>query len=79
MYPSGGIQWTTGDNDNGTNGLFGYPAQVGFNKGDGIHAGIIGASGTDNIIDIPFTSNVGEDGVYIFEISNEDVSVETST
>ena len=74
LYADGEIQWTTGDNDNGVHGLEGYPAQVGFNKGDDEHFGIVATSGTESIIDIPFTNN---SGVYIFRISDNNIEVET--
>ena len=51
----------------------GHPAQVGINKGDGQHFTIIATSGTESIIDVPFTEN---NGVYIFKISNEDIEVD---
>ena len=69
LYADGMIQWTTGDNDGGVNGLGGTPAQVGINKGDGLEAVIANGSRTSNIINIDNDSNVGTPGVFIFDIS----------
>ena len=33
-YPANGITWTTGDASQGSGGLGGIPAQVGFDAGD---------------------------------------------
>jgi len=63
------IQWTTGDNDGGVNGLGGTPAQVGVNKGDGLEAVIANGSRTNNIINISSESNVGIPGMFVFDIT----------
>ena len=62
------IQWTTGDNDGGVNGLGGTPAQVGINRGDGVEAVIVNGSRTNDIINITRVSNVGIPGVFIFDM-----------
>jgi len=62
LYADGGIQWTTGDADGGTDGLGGNPAQIGFNRGDGTNFGIISSSGTADVVNVASTSNVGVDG-----------------
>ena len=67
LYADGMIQWTTGDNDGGVDGLGGTPAQVGFNRGDGVNFAAIPASRTADFINLPSTSNVGVPGVWIFE------------
>lgn len=72
------IHWTTGDNDGGIDGLGGNPAQVGFNRGDGVNFGAIPISGTSNVINITSTSNVNKNGTYIFKISDEKVQVHYS-
>lgn len=64
------IQWITGDNDGGVNGLGGTPAQVGINNGDGLEAIIVNGSRTDDIINIASDSNVGMPGVFIFDITD---------
>jgi len=71
LYADGLIQWTTGDNDGGVDGLGGIPAQVGFNKGDGINFAAIPASRTADIINIASTSNIGIPGVWVFHISDD--------
>ena len=80
LYADGEIQWTTGDSilDGGTNGLGGNTAQIGFNKGDGIDFGVISISGTSDVGNVASTSNVGEDGVYVFKISDSTIPVVTS-
>ena len=80
LYADGEIQWTTGDGilDGGTNGLGGNTAQIGFNKGDGVNFGIIPISGTSDVGNIATTSNFGEDGVYVFKISDSTIPVVTS-
>ena len=73
LYADGAIQWTTGDADGGVNGLGGIPAQVGFNKGDGIGFATIIKSRTQDIINVASASNTGTPGVLIFKISDEDI------
>ena len=75
LYADGEIQWTTGDASNGTDGLGGIPAQVGFDAGDGIRHATIPGSRTDSIINITQTSNVGTPGVWIFRIDGQEVVV----
>ena len=75
LYADGAIQWTTGDADGGVNGLGGIPAQVGFNKGDGIGFATIIKSRTQDIINVASASNTGTPGVLIFKISDEDISI----
>ena len=79
LYADGLIQWTTGDNDGGVDGLGGTPAQVGFNRGDA--AGTftaISASRMSDIIDIALTSNVKIPGVWIFRISDAEIATQHS-
>ena len=75
LYADGRIQWTTGDDDGGTNGLGGKYAQVGFNKGNGIDFSVVPESQTADVIDMDKYSNVGKPGVWIFEISREEIPV----
>ena len=79
LYADGKIQWTTGDDDGGINGLGGQYAQVGFNKGDGMGYSVIPESGTEDVIRMDERSNVGRAGVWIFEISREIIPVNQST
>ena len=77
LYADGLIQWTTGDADGGTNGLGGNPAQIGVNRGDG-EFGVIAISGTSDVLNVASTSNIGENGVYVFKISDVTIQVVTS-
>ena len=79
LYADGEIEWTTGDVDGGADGLGGNTAQIGFNRGDGADFGVIPISGTIDVGNVASTSNVGEDGVYIFKISDSTIPVATST
>ena len=72
------IEWTTGDTT-GTNGLGGDPAQVGYDAGDYIWFYNIPASGTDNILGVATTSNVGVGGVWAFRLDEEEFPVITCT
>ena len=77
FYADDMIQWTTGDNDGGVNGLGGTPAQVGINRGDGVDFNVISESRSDDIINIASRSNINIPGVYVFSIS--DGTAPTST
>ena len=72
------IQWTTGDNNGGVGGLGGTPAQVGFNRGDGVNFAAISGSRITDIINIASTSNIRIPGVWIFRISDEIIATEYS-
>jgi len=64
------VQWTTGDNNDGVNGLGGTPAQVGINKGDGKEFSVFDGSYTNDITNIVNGSNVDIPGVYVIRISD---------
>ena len=68
LYADGEIQWTTGDDSNGTNGLGGIEALAGINAGDGVNHITIPGSLTPSIINITQTSNVGIPGVWMFKV-----------
>lgn len=63
------INWTTGDNHDGVNGLGGQPAQVGFDAGDQINSLVVNESFTDDIVNIEERSNIGIPGMYMFQIN----------
>ena len=69
LYNDGGIQWTTGDNSGGVNGLGGNEPFAGISAGypsdDYI---IIPLSASPNILHIDKTSNVGIPGVWMFKV-----------
>lgn len=75
LYADGLIQWTTGDASGGSGGLGGTAAQVGFNAGDGIRFASVPDSRTPDIINIASTSNVGQGGVWIFRVDEEDIII----
>ena len=68
MYADGRMQWTTGDNSGGYNGLSGTEALAGINAGDGINQFTVSGSRTPSIINIARTSNVGIPGVWMFQV-----------
>ena len=74
-YADGEIQWTTGDASDGTGGLGGTPAHVGFNAGDGIRFANVPGSQTADILNIDSTSNVDIPGVWIFRVDKEEIQI----
>ena len=71
LYLDEGINWTTGDDAGGEDGLGGLPAQVGFDAGDGVHFLSVEGSFTDDIINIETKSNVDIPGLFVFQINGE--------
>ena len=62
-------EWTTGDASGGTGGFGGMPAQAGFDTGNGTDYVQIPGSRMPGINDVMCnTSNVGENGVWKFQI-----------
>ena len=53
---------------------FDFELQGGFNAGDGVRFYIIPGSRTNNILNLPSTSNVARDGQWIFR--TDEASVE---
>ncbi|KAJ7365959.1 Sushi, nidogen and EGF-like domain-containing protein 1 [Desmophyllum pertusum] len=69
------IVWTTGTASGGSDeGLGGTPAQGGFNAGDGIRFFVIPGSRTNEILQLPSTTNVARAGQWIFQ--TDEASVE---
>jgi hypothetical protein len=62
------LEWTTGDASGGSNGLGGTPAQMGFDAGDGKNFYRHPDSSTAAILNLAQGSNVGEPGVWRFEV-----------
>ena len=62
------LQWTTGGASGGSNGLGGTPAQMGYDAGDNKNFYRHPGSGTAAILALTTTSNVGEPGVWRFEV-----------
>ena len=62
------LQWTTGYNSGGDDGLGGTEALAGINAGDGVNSVTIPGSLSPNITNLVNTSNVGDPGVWIFKI-----------
>ena len=67
FYPSGSIQWTTGVDDGGMNGLGGNPASAGI-EGASQPPFLIPGSNTPSIIDIASTTNVDMPGAWVFRV-----------
>ena len=61
LYLDEGIQWPTEDGGS-------TEAQVGYDAGDYINYYTVNGSMTPSIVDIETTSNVGIQGMYIFEV-----------
>ena len=68
LYNDGGIQWTTGDDSGGTNGLGGNEAIAGISAGDSDNYFVIPELGSPCILNIDKTSNVGTPGVWMFKV-----------
>ena len=75
LYADGMIQWTTGDDSGGFNGLGGTEALAGINAGDGINSVTIPGSLTPDIINIAQTSNVGIPGIWMFKVGEGNVYI----
>lgn len=74
-YADGEIQWTTGDDSGGLNGMGGIEAQVGFNAGDGERYASVPGSQTPDILNIDTTSNVGIAGVWMFRVDTFEITM----
>lgn len=74
LYEDNGIQWTTGDNQGGTNGLGGSrPARIGFDAADGgnTYTSVLRSlNDTECILKIDDFSNIGIPGMFLYEVSN---------
>ena len=69
LYNDGEIQWTTGDESDGINGLGGSGAVVGISSGNYFSDYVfIPLSLSPNILHIDKTSNVGIPGVWMFKV-----------
>ena len=79
MYADGESQWTTGDASGGDGGLGGTPAHVGFNAGDGVRFALLPESDTPEIINVSTTSNVGVPGLWIFQVDEENITVDINS
>ena len=66
LYPENGINWTTGDDDGGTNGLGGTQAIVGLTSQAG--SLLLPESLTPAIVDIESLTNVGIPGVFVYRV-----------
>ena len=75
LYLYDDIQWTASVDSGGVDGLGGNTAVVGFNAGDGIQSIEIPDSNTDNIVNIETTSNIGEAGLWVFRVDQEEVVI----
>ena len=66
QYADDEIQWITGSSSDGTDGLGGKAALVGYNAGDCIRYKTVCESMTTE--NITTTSNIGIPGVYVFKV-----------
>ena len=62
------LQWTTGDNSFGNDGLGGTEALAGINAGDGVNSVTIPGSRNPNITNLVVTSNIGNPGVWMYKL-----------
>ena len=65
LYADGLIQWLWSEDHEG------IPAEVGVDAGDGIHFFRHPDSNTLNLINITFTSNIDEPGVWVIRTDRE--------
>ena len=63
-------EWTTGDASGGSGGRGGTPAQAGFDGGNHRDSRVLPGSRTAAILHLCHTSNIGENGVWRFLITN---------
>ena len=71
LYAQDSIQWTTGDNAGGLDGLGGNPATAGLRGDSSADNFTIPSSNTADIINIEFSSNVMIDGLWIFRVDGD--------
>ena len=78
------LQWATADSCSGSGSSSGSgnnegcildanPAQAGFSAGDGMRYFTVNGSGTDAVLSLNSTSNVGQPGVWIFQVDGDQV------
>ncbi|KAM3829491.1 sushi, nidogen and EGF-like domain-containing protein 1 [Vipera latastei] len=74
------IQWTTGFGNDGDiyTGLGGTPAQAGFDSGDKENYYNIPGSRTADILNIKETTNVGQEGRWLFQVDKAIIGVPTA-
>jgi len=68
LYADGGIQWTTGDNAGGVDGVDGDEALAGINAGNGFSSITVPGSQTPDIINIDQTSNIEIPGIWVYQV-----------
>ena len=77
LYADGLIQWTTGDDSGGINGLGGTPAHIGINAGDDQNYISHEYSNTSEVINITKSrvpENVIGDGMLIYRVDGQNTS-----
>ena len=74
------LQWATADTCSGSGSgndegciLGPNPAEAGFSAGDGMRYFTLNGSGTDAVLSLNSTSNVGQPGVWIFQVDGDQV------
>ena len=68
IFLYGDLQWTTGDDSGGRNGLGGTEALVGINFGDRVNSVTVPGSQSPNITNVINMSNVDIPGVWMFRV-----------
>ncbi|GAQ91075.1 hypothetical protein KFL_007240020 [Klebsormidium nitens] len=63
------LTWTTGQASGGTDGLGGYPAQVGFDAGDGVNYFSQPGSQTAAVLNFVRESNMGVPGKFCYQVA----------
>ena len=71
LYADGAITWTTGE---GGSNFEGTPAQVGFDAGaSSNNSHSVEGSFTDDIINVDKRSNVGINGLFVFQVNQAEI------
>jgi hypothetical protein len=65
------LQWTTGDASEGSNGLDGKQAQVGFDKGDGVNYFAHPYSFTNSMLLMTTVTNVNQPGRLLYQVNGD--------
>ncbi len=73
FYPEDLIEWTTGDSDGGSGGLGGNPASVGLVAEDQAASYFFNISGTNEVVEIESTGNLGVNGLWVFRVDGPNI------
>lgn len=74
MFYYNEIMWTTGTASRGDcQGLGGVPAKAGFDTGDGTNFYSLPGSCTSDVVGVPDSSNVNQEGKWIFRVDQANI------